>query len=219
MVTILALLVIAVLVVGGVALAGMLGRGTDGAAVRSPAAEASAGPATEDPAPTASPAPASTAPRATPSATASSSTTPQASPSPTATATAAPSSETCGRAVAVAAETDKQSYEPGENPVLSLVVRNGGDMPCTVNVGTSQMEFVLTSADERVFSSTDCQQASQDLERTIGPGGEERATFEWSRDRSVPGCTVVDEAPGAGSYTLTTRLGARSSAPVEFDLR
>jgi hypothetical protein len=218
MVTILALLVIAVLVAGGVALAGMLGRDADGGAVGSPTSPAATGPATGDPAPTPSPAPTSTSARATPSATASSSATPQATPS--ATATAGPASDTCdSAAVTVAAETDKQSYGPSENPVLSLVVRNGGTAPCTVNVGTSQMEFVLTSADERVFSSTDCQQASQDLERTIEPGDEERATFEWSRDASVPGCTLVDEVPGAGSYTLTTRLGARSSTPVEFELR
>ena len=82
-----------------------------------------------------------------------------------------------------------------------------------------QMEFVLTRADERVFSSIDCQQSSQDLQRTIAPGGEERATFEWSRNRSVPGCTAVDEQPAAGGYSLTTRLGARSSAPAEFTLQ
>lgn len=118
----------------------------------------------------------------------------------------------------VAAETDKDRYASGEQPVLSLVVRNEGASPCTVNVGTSQMEFVLTRDDERVFSSSDCQQASQDLERVIEPGGEDRAMFEWNRKPTVPGCTVVDGGPDAGSYTLTTRLGARSSEPVEFTL-
>jgi hypothetical protein len=118
----------------------------------------------------------------------------------------------------VSAETDRQSYGPGEDPVLSLVVRNEGPEACTVNVGTSQMEFVLTSGDERVFSSTDCQHDSQDLERTIEPGGEERATFEWSRNRTVPGCTPVED-PGPGTYALTTRLGARSSSPVAFTLQ
>jgi hypothetical protein len=118
----------------------------------------------------------------------------------------------------VSAETDRQNYGPGEDPVLSLVVRNEGPEACTVNVGTSQMEFVLTSDEERVFSSTDCQHDSQDLERTIEPGGEERATFEWSRKRTVPGCTV-EEDPGAGTYALTTRLGARSSSPVSFTLQ
>ncbi len=119
----------------------------------------------------------------------------------------------------MAAGTDKEAYAADEDPVLSLEVRNEGEEPCTVNVGTSQMEFVLTSNGERVFSSTDCQQESQDLERTVEPGAVERATFEWSRNRTVPGCTVVEGSPAAGEYSLTTRLGARSSTPVGFTLR
>lgn len=128
--------------------------------------------------------------------------------------------DACGAgAVVVSAETDQQTYGPAESPVLSLVVRNDGTEPCTVNVGTSQMEFVVTSGDDRIFSSIDCQQASQDLERTINAGGEERAPFAWSRNRTVPGCTLVDEQPGSGTYSLTTRLGTRSSEPVQFTMQ
>ena len=119
----------------------------------------------------------------------------------------------------VVAGTDERTYSPEENPVLSLVIRNGGTTACVVNVGTSQMEFVLTRGAERVFSSIDCQESSEDLDRVIEPGGEERATFEWARNRTVPGCTVVEDEPAKGSYTLTTRLGARSSAPVTFTLQ
>ncbi len=119
----------------------------------------------------------------------------------------------------VGAETDERTYSPEEKPVLSLVIRNGGTTACAVNVGTSQMEFVLTRGAERVFSSIDCQESSEDLDRVIEPGGEERATFEWARNRTVPGCTVVEEELAEGSYTLTTRLGARSSAPVTFTLQ
>lgn len=219
---ILALLVVAMLTVGGVTLAGLLDRGTDAAAGGPATPSASAPPAPEDPAAepgtaTSSPSPSSPVPSGTPTA--------STAPSPaetTARASSAPSSapEGCDpEAVVIVGETDRQAYAPGEEPVLSLVVRNEGATACTVNVGTSQMEFVLTSSDERIFSSTDCQQASQDLERTIEPGGEERARFTWSRDRSVPGCTTVEKEPEPGTYSLTTRLGARSSSPVEFTLQ
>ncbi len=144
-------------------------------------------------------------------------------PAPRFLATAPPvraSSDGCDPTkVVVTAEADKKTYGPGDVPVLSLVVRNEGTAACTVNVRTSQMEFVLTSAVDRVFSSIDCQQASQDLERIIEPGGEERATFEWPRNRTLPGCTVVEEKPATGSYALITRLGARSSSPVWFTLQ
>lgn len=214
-----ALLVLAALAVGAVALAAVLGRGADatagsptpgaGTSAAEDAAAATSTPPTSAPSTTAAPSAIAAPPTAT------------ASPSSGATSPgpAASSSDGCDPAkVVVLAETDKKAYGPADVPVLSLVVRNEGITACTVNVGTSQMEFVLTRAADRVFSSIDCQQASQDLDRIIEPGGEERATFEWSRNRTVPGCTVVEDKPDAGSYALTTRLGARSSSPVEFAL-
>lgn len=221
-VTILALLVLAVLAVAGTTLAGAFGSGAGAADGAPPPGTTStpadrpasstgpvpSGPASSAPVPprTTPPAPSDPFPGATTAG-------PSASPSPP-----GPAGGCDPARVVVTAETDQQAYGPDENPVLSLVVRNEGPEACTVNVGTSQMEFVLTSAEERVFSSTDCQHDSQDLERTIEPGGEERAMFEWSRNRTVPGCSRVDEDPVAGTYALTTRLGARSSTPVVFTL-
>jgi hypothetical protein len=216
-VTILALLVVAALTVGAVAVAGVLGRGADANADGSPTPGTTAAPVTEEPA--AATVPATPTPRA--SATPSPSPTATRSPSPTASASARPSasSKACDPDdVVVRAETDRQSYGPDDIVMLALVVRNDGDTACAANVGTSQMEFLVTSGDERVFSSIDCQQASQDLELTIEPGAEQRAEFEWSRNRSMPGCTAVTEEPGAGRYTVTTKLGVRSSSPVDFTL-
>jgi hypothetical protein len=214
-VLVLALLVVAALAVGAVVLTGLFDRDPD------PAAGAS-------PDPVASPTTTATGPDAVPSPTAATSApgaTPSSSPAPTpaTTPTSQPSASAAGDACATAAvviraETDKESYGPDELPVLDLVVRNEGEIPCVVNVGTSQMEFVLTLDDERVFSSTDCQDGSQDLERTLAPDGEERASFEWARNRTVPGCTAVDGDPAGGTYTLVTRLGGRSSSPVTFTL-
>ncbi len=53
--------------------------------------------------------------------------------------------------------TDKPAYAAGENPLLTLKVTNGNRVPCEVNIGTSQMEFLVTSGSDRIFSSTDCQ--------------------------------------------------------------
>lgn len=200
-VTALVLLVVVALAVGVMVLAWLHGRDTD------PAAGGAATEATGS-SPTGGP---SAVPSSAPSA---------AEPSPSATAAApSPTEEDCAADVVVAAEADKANYAEGENPLLSLIVRNEGTEDCTVNVGTSQMEFMLTSDGERVFSSADCQHASQDLEHTIAAGGEERATFEWSRNRTAPGCTAVAGQPGSGTYTLITRLGARSSSAVEFTLQ
>jgi hypothetical protein len=139
------------------------------------------------------------------------------SASPTATPSASP---TCDqKLVTVKAATNKTSYAADEKPVLSLTVTNGGKLPCKVNIGTSQMDFLVTSGSDRVFSSADCQAASTDLVKTIAPGKSETANFPWPRNRSVQGCENVDGAvAGAGYYVFIAKLGAKVSPPTVFQL-
>ena len=151
-----------------------------------------------------------------------------ASPQPTAgqdPSAAAPSSPpatpTCDQSlVTVTASTDKPVYGEGENPLLSLKVTNGGQLPCDVNIGTSQMEFLVTSGSDRIFSSIDCQASSEDLIKTIAPGKSETANFPWPRNRSVPGCSAVSAKPGAGGayYVFTAKLGPKTSPKAVFQL-
>ncbi|MFP3459466.1 hypothetical protein R5O87_01305 [Arthrobacter globiformis] len=141
--------------------------------------------------------------------------TPSASPSATPSA-----SPTCDqKLVTVKATTNKTSYTADEKPVLSLTVTNGGKLPCKVNIGTSQMDYLVTSGSDRVFSSADCQAASTDLVKTIAPGKSETANFPWPRNRSVQGCEQVAEgAVGGGYYVFIAKLGAKVSAPTVFQL-
>ncbi|WP_196881776.1 hypothetical protein [Arthrobacter sp. CAN_A214] len=120
--------------------------------------------------------------------------------------------------IAVEARTDAPAYPLGQEPVLSLVVRNESETACAVNVGTSQMEFVVADPADRIFSSTDCQQAPQDLERVLEPGAEEVATLEWARTRTTPGCASVEPVPEGGTFVLTTRLGGLTSGTTSFVL-
>lgn len=140
---------------------------------------------------------------------------------PTEPTPSAPVAPACDQSlVSVAASTDKQSYGPEENPLLTLKVTNGGKVACEVNLGTSQMEYLITSGADRIFSSRDCQAKSEDLKKTIEPGKSETANFPWQRNRSVAGCKVVQAVPGAGgaSYSFTATLGDRVSNKVVFAL-
>lgn len=142
--------------------------------------------------------------------------TPSASPSSTPTPT-----PTCNQnLVTVSASTDKAAYGPGENPVLSLKVTNGGTMPCEVNIGTSQMEFLVTSGADRIFSSKDCQAKSEDLVKVIASGASETANFPWARNRTLEGCQPIEAKPGAGGayYIFTAKLGSRASPKAVFQL-
>jgi hypothetical protein len=190
-----ALLLVIALVVGGFALAAAFKGGSQQAS--------STQPSSADPA-------ASPAPSATPSAT------PSAPPSPTAAAT-----PTCNQnLVTVTASTDKAAYGPGENPMLTLKATNGGTVPCEINMGTSQMEFLVTSGSDRIFSSKDCQASSEDLDKVLAPGASETANFPWGRNRSADGCKAVAAAPGGGGayYIFTAKLGSRASPKAVFQL-
>lgn len=148
------------------------------------------------------------APGITPSATASSTPTPTPTPS-------------CNQnLVTVSASTDKAAYGPDENPLFSLKVTNGGTLPCEVNIGTSQMEFLVTSGADRIFSSKDCQAKSEDLIKTIAPGASETANFPWARNRSLEGCQPIEAKPGGGGayYIFTAKLGSRASPKAVFQL-
>jgi hypothetical protein len=144
--------------------------------------------------------------------------TPPPSTQESAAATPSPSSGCDQKLVTVTAATDKAAYPAGENPLLTLKVTNGNSVPCEVNIGTSQMEYLVTSGSDRIFSSRDCQAESSDLVKTIAPGKSETANFPWARNRSVEGCAAVAAQPAGGTYVFTARLGNKTSPKAIFQL-
>jgi hypothetical protein len=147
---------------------------------------------------------------------------PGASPSETAGSEPTPTpTPSCNQnLVTVSASTDKAAYGTDEKPLLTLKVTNGGTMPCEVNIGTSQMEFLVTSGADRIFSSKDCQAKSEDLVKTIAAGASETANFPWARNRTLEGCSPIEAKPGAGGayYIFTAKLGSRASPKAVFQL-
>jgi hypothetical protein len=158
---------------------------------------------------------------ATPDASPSAASGSTATPGSTGTPSSTPPTPTCDQnLVTVSASTDKAAYGPEENPLFTLKVTNGGQMPCEVNIGTSQMEFLVTSGSDRIFSSKDCQAKSEDLVKTIQPGASETANFPWPRNRTVEGCQPIQAKPGAGGayYVFTAKLGSKTSPKAVFQL-
>ena len=144
---------------------------------------------------------------------------------PVASSSASPSAPSAGTGcdqnlVTVTAETDKPVYASGENPLLTLKVTNGNKVPCEINLGSSQMEYDITSGSDRIFSSTDCQSDATDLVKTIAPGQSETANFSWQRNRTVQGCAAIAAKPGAGGayYVFTARLADKNSPKAVFQL-
>jgi hypothetical protein len=125
--------------------------------------------------------------------------------------------------VQVEAITDQGSYDPDDEPELSLSVTNTGGTPCDLNAGTSTQVFTVTSGADVYWTSTDCQTDPADAEVTLQPGVavSTKTPLTWDRTRSSPEtCEITDReaVPGEGaSYYLTVSVGGvESASPTQF---
>lgn len=156
----------------------------------------------------------------TPSATATPQATAEAAPEPSATASAGatPTAKPCvPRDISVEALSDQETYEPGQNPQLSIQLTNNGATDCTLNVGTSGQSFTIVSGSDVWWRSTDCQTEPSDMVVLLAAGQSvaSAAPLTWDRTRSsVSTCADGDRqnAPGGGaSYHLSVEIGGIAS--------
>lgn len=144
-----------------------------------------------------------------------------ANPKPAAKPGTKPSAVCDEGGIKVTAAVDKQAYTGEEHPVLTLRVTNTGAAACDINVGTSQMEYVITSGDDIIFNSKNCALDPNDLVKNLAPGASETANLVWSLNRNAPDCAPVVSEPGRGgaTYVLVATLGKWSSERVSFTLQ
>jgi len=119
--------------------------------------------------------------------------------------------------VVVEAITDKSSYEPGEQPQLSVTITNVGKNVCVLNAGTAAQVFTITSGSETYWTSTDCQVDAIDAEVSLTPGTPVSSSVPliWDRTRSTPEtCSGARETVPAGgaSYHLAVTVDGFESA-------
>lgn len=158
----------------------------------------------------ASPSP-SVSPSATPSDAA-----PGVTPSPSVSAQEG-DPECTDETVTVEAHTDKSTYQAGEMPQLSLSLTNTGDVACTIDVGTSQQVFTVTSGQDTYWTSTDCQVEPTNAIMLLEPQKTitSNPAISWDRTRSATD-TCEDERPGVpaggASYHLSTSVAGIVSA-------
>lgn len=129
------------------------------------------------------------------------------------------------KTVEVKAVTDKTTYASGELPQLSLSITNTSDAPCTLDVGTSQQVFTITSGDDTYWTSTDCQVEPTNAVTTIEAGKTltSKPAIEWDRTSSDPGTCDSEERPdvpgdGASYHLATTVAGIKSAETAQFVL-
>ncbi|AGW40549.1 hypothetical protein O159_03300 [Leifsonia xyli subsp. cynodontis DSM 46306] len=149
---------------------------------------------------------------------------------PTAGATSIPTSSASGRAcnpaeVKVDAVTDQSSYAAGQLPQLSIAIANTGGSPCTIDAGTAQQVFTITSGSEVYWKSTDCQTEKVNADVLLQPGKtiSSQAPITWDRTRSDPATCQAQRAQvpaGGASYHLETSVaGIVSQTSKQFVLQ
>ncbi|MDR6610735.1 hypothetical protein [Leifsonia sp. 1010] len=127
--------------------------------------------------------------------------------------------------VKVEAVTDKDVYAAGELPQLSVALTNTGSKACTIDAGTAQQVFTITSGSEVYWKSTDCQTDKVDAEVLLEPAKtiSSKAPITWDRTRSDPStCQANREqvpASGASYHLETTVSGIKSSETKQFILQ
>jgi hypothetical protein len=119
---------------------------------------------------------------------------------------------------------DKLNYTANEKPMISMTITNTGVASCTINLGTTQQELVITSGSEQIWDSKDCQTSPVDTLYTLKPGVAVPTTpIAWSRTRSSTSTCSDNNLPavsaGGASYHLSVKVGTiTSKSSVQFIL-
>ena len=117
--------------------------------------------------------------------------------------------------------TDRGDYPAGELPALSLSAENTGEEACTADLGTAGMEFAISSGDDEVWRSTDCQTGAESLAVILEPGKPlETEPITWDRTRSsTETCDITRDPVGAGGASYHLRVsaaGAQGTGTAQF---
>ncbi|SDD85416.1 hypothetical protein SAMN05216410_0274 [Sanguibacter gelidistatuariae] len=119
--------------------------------------------------------------------------------------------------VQITLTADAESYRVGRTATFDIAIAHTGTLPCTLDAGNVGRELVITSGEDRIFSSADCDSAGSKL-LLLAPGDQYPGTVAWATNRSAPGCPADLPALMAGSYQAVVTAGTVSSPPIAFTI-
>jgi hypothetical protein len=150
---------------------------------------------------------------------------PTSSPSSTTSAAAnnAGSGAACSDAnLTLVPVTDKVSYAATDLPQISMKLTNTGTTSCTVNLGSTKQDLIITSGSETIWNSTDCQTGAVDSPQVLKAGQSiSTPAIPWNRTRSskstCSSTTLPQVTAGGASYHLGVSLGdLKAKDTVQF---
>lgn len=121
--------------------------------------------------------------------------------------------------LSLSAESDKTSYAVGEQPVLSILVKNDSTSACVQDLADPQIILRVYNGESRVWGSHDCKIEPGTDDRTLMPASSVRVSIVWSGLSSQPNNCSNRQRAGAGTYTLYASLSGREGKAAQFTIR
>ena len=118
----------------------------------------------------------------------------------------------------------KNVFGAKANPFIWFNLTNNSGVACTVNAGTNQQAYKITSGNELIWTSRDCVPFNgTDAEILLQPGETKTsAASYWEKvHSSTNGCGAKTESPvvtGGASYHLVITVDGNTSNDVQFIL-
>jgi len=114
--------------------------------------------------------------------------------------------------------SDKTTYAVGDQPVVSILVKNTSSQPCVQDLADPQIVLRVYNGESRVWGSHDCKIEPGTDDRTLMGGATVRISIVWSGLSSQPGCAGNRQRAGAGTYTLYASLGGHEGKAAQFTI-
>ena len=118
-----------------------------------------------------------------------------------------------------AAAAAQSSYAVGQQPVLSIIVKNLSTQPCVQDFGDPQIVLRVYNGESRVWGSHDCKVEPGTDDRTLMPGHAVRVSIVWSGLTSQPQNCANRQQVGAGTYTVYASLAGHEATAGQFTIR
>lgn len=120
--------------------------------------------------------------------------------------------------VTLSAEMDKKEYKPGDKATMTLNVKNEHSAECQIEVGAASQQFIIQQNDKTVWDSAWCSSEGQDEQQVFAPGSAKKSSLSWSLVPTDKNCNKTADSFEPGKYQLVVKLGEATSPPHPFSI-
>ncbi len=115
--------------------------------------------------------------------------------------------------------TDKDAYPSSINPQITMTIASKAQADCVRDIGSSANEIKITSGDQNVWSSNDCDSSQASSRQVLTPGARAEVKLTWNRQLSDAECSPDPDSADPGAYQVQGINGNVDSDQVRFELQ